>query len=182
MKGDSLNSETRKKIFNSIMKFPGLYLNEIARKLNIPKSTVNYHLKYLQKKGLIVSHANSRYVRYYVTAKICKNDKKYLDLLLENVPCRIIVYLFLNPDSSQIEISKYLDKHPTTVSFHLDKLNNADVLETRVVGNKKQYKLKDAGTLLDLFVKYGDNFLNNGNELNMDLALDLLQKFYNLKN
>jgi len=181
VKGDFLKSETRKKIYDFILKKPGSYLNEISRKLKIPKSTVNYHLKYLIKKGVIAAEPNSRCSRYYIAKDVCKNDKKYLNILMEDVPCRIIMYLFSHPKATQVEISKYLEKHPTTISFHLEKLSNADMLDIAPLGNKNQYNLKDPAYVFDLFVKYGENFLYDEKNGNSKLSLSVLQKLFSSK-
>jgi predicted transcriptional regulator len=180
VKGDILISNTtRSRIYDFILKYPGSYLNEISRKLDIPKSTVNYHLNYLKKKGLIISEPNGKRKRFYDSYEISKVEKRFLNLLLENVPCKIIMYLFSHPDSSQVEISKYLDKHPTTISFHIEKLNNADIIEITPNGNKMQHKLKDPVSILDVFLKYGKNFVDDSDSQSLDLTKNAFEKFYN---
>lgn len=49
-KEDSLALETRRKIYNLILNYPGLHEREIARKLNLSLSTLDYHLHYLEKR------------------------------------------------------------------------------------------------------------------------------------
>lgn len=60
-----LKSETRKQIYNFILKYRGLRLREVSRKLKIPMSTLNYHLRYLEKYGLIVINSEEIYERFY---------------------------------------------------------------------------------------------------------------------
>ena len=42
-----LELEKRRKIYNYILTNPGLHFNEIVRGLQIPKTTLEYHLNYL---------------------------------------------------------------------------------------------------------------------------------------
>lgn len=93
-KDDLLKLETRREIYNFVLDHPGLHMREIARKLNIPTSTLVYHLRYLEKKGLIVSKNDHRYARYFVKEQISMKDKEIFDLLRQNIPRKIIILLF----------------------------------------------------------------------------------------
>jgi len=53
----------------------GLYGNQIARKLNISKQLVNYHLKYLESKGYIKSEYRTSFKAYSIT----DSGLKYLE-------------------------------------------------------------------------------------------------------
>ncbi len=166
VKKEVLDLETRRIIYNFISCHPGLHLNELSRKLYIPVSTINYHLSHLKKLGAIVAKNEGRYIRYYIPQKIGVADKKIINLLRHDTPFRIVMYLLQNPNSSQISISKYLKRHPTTVSFHLDKLLEADIIDYTPNGNELHYKIKNEPEIIDLFTKYGDSLLdgleNNG--------------------
>lgn len=159
VKDSRLESEKRKKIYNFILKHPGLHLNELSRKLNIPVSTVNYHISYLKKLEIIVARPNGRYVRYFIAEKMGIKEKEIINLLRQDVPLKIIMFLILYPKSSQIKISKYLDRHSTTISFHLDKLIDMGIVEYSLNGNEINYKVNNKEDILDLFITYKDSFL-----------------------
>ncbi|MDH7517491.1 MAG: winged helix-turn-helix transcriptional regulator [Candidatus Thermoplasmatota archaeon] len=155
---EELELKKRKDIYNYILKYPGLHLNELCRKMKIPKSTMNYHLNHLIKKGFLVAAPNGRYVRYYIANNLNDIDKKIVHFLRQDVPYKILVYLFLHPNSSQIKISKNLKKHPTTISFHLKKLLSTDIIEGIPNGNEIKYKLKNQEEVSNLFVRYSECF------------------------
>jgi len=73
---DLIYLEKRRIIYNYILKNPGLHFRNISRKLKIPKSTIEYHLVYLKKQGLIVENQELGYLRYYASEKIGQKDKK----------------------------------------------------------------------------------------------------------
>jgi len=156
-----LELERRKDIYTFIFKYPGLHLNELCRKMKIPKSTMNYHLGCLVKKGLLVAAPNGRYVRYYAANNLNETDKKIFHFLRQDIPYKILVFLFLHPNSSQIKISKNLNKHPTTISFHLKKLLSTELIESIPNGNEVKYKLKNQDDVSDMFVRYSECFFDN---------------------
>lgn len=162
VKTEGLELETRKDIvYNYILKYPGLHLSELSRKLNIPKSTMDYHLNHLKKQEVIVKKSGDGYIRYYIAKKIGENDKKILNLLRQAVPQEIIMFLLLHPESSKIKISTYLKKHPTTISFHLNKLTSTDIIEIIPNGNEKRYRIKNSEYISDLLIKYKESFLDD---------------------
>jgi len=160
-KREGLELETRQEIHNYILKNPGLCLNELSRRLNISKSTLNYHLNYLKKLKVITGKSNGRYVRFYISSKVGNGDKNILNILRQDIPFKIIAYLLLNPNSSQVEISKFLKKHPTTIAFHLDKLLNVDVVEVKPNGKEINYKIKNEEGIFGLLDKYKDSFIED---------------------
>jgi len=156
-----LELEKRRDIYNYILKYPGLHLNELCRKMKIPKSTLNYHLNHLIKKGFLVTTPNGRYIRYYAANNLNEIDKKMFHFLRQDVPYKILVFLFLHPNSSQIKISKNLNKHPTTISFHLKKLLCTDLIEGVPNGNEIKYKLKNQEDVSEMFFRYSECFFDN---------------------
>jgi predicted transcriptional regulator len=95
VKKDILVLGSRHKIYNFISENPGSHLRDISRKLNIPKSTLSYHLRFLEKRELIeLKNENNRF-RYFIAKKYGRFDKKILDLFQEDVPRTIILLLLL---------------------------------------------------------------------------------------
>lgn len=151
---DILGLEIRRQIFNFILKYPGLHLREISRKLNIPKTTLTYHLKYLEKESFLLVKSEDRYTRYYPTKKVGNNDKEILGLMRQDLPRRIILFLFLYPEHSRRDISEDLEKPLTTMSFHLKKLLALNIIEKRRVGHSYAYRIKNQKEMYNLLISY----------------------------
>ena len=130
-----LDFEQRQKIYNYISKNPGIHKIEIARKLNIPYTTLSYHLKYLLKLDLIENKFDGKYKRFYSIENMGAEEKKIISLLRKKVTCKIILYLLFSISFSQIELSKELNLHPSTVSFHLQKMIDLDIIEKASIEN-----------------------------------------------
>jgi len=161
IKEDGSEFKTRNEIYNYILEHPGLHLGELSRRMDIPKSTIGYHLNHLKKRERLVKKSEERYTRYYIANKVGKTDKKILNLLRQTVPREIIIFLLLHPYPSQIKISRNLGKHPTTISFHLKKLMNVDIIETIPNGNETIYRMKNPQHIYDLLIIYGESLLGD---------------------
>jgi len=98
-------SGNEKKHIRYHIEHPGLHEREIARKMNISLSTLDYHLHYLEKREMIVSRKDGRYTRYFVSFKVGAQDKKIIAILRQKTPRSIVLFLLTNPDKLQKYIS-----------------------------------------------------------------------------
>ena len=122
-----LELEIRRKIYHFISKYPGLHFREICRKLDIPRSTLSYHLKYLEKRKLISSKHECIYTRFYVINENGAGYNKLLHFLRQDTPRNILLYMLTYISASQAELSEAIEKHPTTIMTHLKRLKDADI-------------------------------------------------------
>ena len=90
---DILKLETRKKIYNIILKNPGLHLRELSRKTDLSFGGLRHHLKYLKKNGYITIKVDRRYTRYYAVKEVGKKDKELMNLMRQEIPRKIIMLL-----------------------------------------------------------------------------------------
>jgi len=173
-----LELEARRGIYNFIMKSPGMHVREISRRLEIPFTTLQYHLRFLEKRELVKAKEDGNYTRYYVSFKFGRKEKEVVDLLRKKTTRSIIFYFLSFIVCSQIEISKSLEKHPTTIEFHLRKLEKMGIIkpvksEYGVIkldfipyeveripdGSEKIYSLVDPYFIYDLLVIHKDSIL-----------------------
>lgn len=136
-----------------------MHLRKICRELKIPKTTLNYHLIFLEKRDLIFIKSEKGYHRYYVAETVGNRDKEILSLIRQSIPRKIILFLFLYPENSRGAISSELDKPPTTVSYHLTKLIDLDIICRHHVAHKIVYKIKNQKTMYELLIKYEKSLL-----------------------
>ena len=184
-KNEVLNLSTRKQIYDFIVKNPGLHLREIYRSLKMSEGSIKYHLDYLNKRNLVNSVSENGYTRYYASDKLGREQNQLIGILRQEVPGQILIYLSVCLGASQIEISRDLEKHPTTIYFHLKRLTDMGVIEPLRVKNGKFsitsrkkieatisvksneliYRLKNAAVLYDLMVQGLENYIDNKNAI-----------------
>ena len=123
-----LKLHARQKIYNFILKNPGLHIREISRRMNIPKTTLGHHLKYLKKLKLISEKTEHGFKRIYISYEIGTKEKELLNLLREEIPRKIFLYLLFSYVFSQIELSRDLELHPATIAFYLKRLHKRGLI------------------------------------------------------
>ena len=154
LKDKILRCKKRGLIYDFILKYPGLHFRELSRKLNIPKTTLEYHLRFLKKHRRVISERDVKYIRFYGINNVGECDKKLLSVLRQDIPFKIVNFLFLSPESSQKQICDYLERDPATISYHLEKLIKLDLVKVNPNGNNMEYKIKNHENVRDLFIKY----------------------------
>ena len=126
---DLLKIKMRSIIYRFILENPGLHFRELGRRLNIPRSTLGYHLNYLKKQGLTITKKDYKYSRYFISEDISKSEKTILSIIRAEAARDVLLYIWIMVVASRTEIAKELDKHPTTVEFHLKRLLECGVIE-----------------------------------------------------
>ena len=132
---NGLKNELRKKIYQFILEYPGLHKCELSRRLNIPKTTLNHHLKYLEKHGHIVVSSEDRCTRFYDVNNIGMVERKVIHVLRRETSRNIILYLGWAHCASQVELSRELDLSPKTIERHLKRLIDIGIVEPTPVEN-----------------------------------------------
>jgi predicted transcriptional regulator len=178
-----LETETRNIIYQFILNYPGVHFSKISRELKIPKSTLNYHLNFLMKNDLITGIDEERYTRFFITKKIGIEDKKLLNVFRKQTQRKIIIFLLKHTGASQIELSRKLKRTPSTISEHLQKLLDLDIIEIakkkeknklitnyekkkiiekKIVGREKNYILKNPYDIYKFLKNNESKILDDG--------------------
>ena len=100
--------EKRKMIYDYVLKYPGLHNREISRKLNIPRTTLQYHLNFLMKKGFVNEKDDGIYSRYFPSEKILDIEKELFSIFRKRINRSILYILSYHRVLTQKDIVKYL--------------------------------------------------------------------------
>jgi len=176
MDNNILELKRRREIYEFISRNSGSHMRDISRKMNVPFTTLKYHLNYLEKKGFIISREDGKYNRYFISFDIGEKEKKILNCLRRRTTLHIILWFFIAVQCSQKDLSRFLEKHPATISFHLRKMIQAGIIERisidegviyndtppiiikrSQVSSEKIYVLRDPWIIYDLLMKYKEN-------------------------
>lgn len=128
---DPLDNETRATVYDHLVRSPGTYLSEISDATSLPLGTVRYHLKVLRAEGYVTRTEVRGRQRYVPVGE----ELSELDAALaEEVSEAVLRELARGGPDSVSGLADRLDRDPSTVSYHLDKLESAGLVERERTG------------------------------------------------
>jgi predicted transcriptional regulator len=154
---DILELDTRKRIFDTIRRNPGVHMRELERMTGYSVALVKYHLGQLEKSELVTSMEEGGYLRYFIKEKelrLTMAQKRMLGVLRREIPLRIVLYLIRNPYTRHKDMHKELDLAASTLSFHLNKLVKEGIVQKDEDGVKKGFVVVDSKTVVRILVTY----------------------------
>jgi len=154
IKYENKANSTQEKIIQFVNEFPGIRYRGLLRITGVSNGVLSYHLKLLDNSGKVrVYRVNNRVTRYF-SHDFSTLESNVIGLLRQNTTRKIIVYLLENGHCGFNDIVNYINKVPSTVSWHLSRLKEANIIKVR----HKQNELSSYETKIDkLFL---ENLLN----------------------
>ncbi|MHB8586756.1 MAG: winged helix-turn-helix transcriptional regulator [Thermoplasmatota archaeon] len=158
---EALELEARRRIYQFLERSPGEHMREIGRTLEIPMGTLEYHLHYLVKAGLLTTRQDARFTRYFVVGGMGREEKDVLAVLRQKVPRQIAAYLLLHPDATHGEILTQFALSASTLSFHLKKLTKSAIASQTKDGRENKYRIVQPDLVARVLIKYRSTFLDD---------------------
>ena len=189
-----LDLEKRRKIYNFILNHPGVHLRLISKKIKMPYTTIRHHIHYLERHDLIIKKSDGKSDKLYIKNKVSRKDKEIIGFLQQNTQREIILLLLAYVGCSISEISKNLNRHPSTILFHLKKLHDKNIVEhvenknglikkddfsikilRKNITNESVYMLKKPDEIYDLLIRYKHNISDDS--AIVSIILDYIRAF-----
>jgi len=133
------------KILDFIIANPSSHLRKIKSNLNYSMGTVQYHLTMLEKEGKIKSIKTKYYKNYY---EVNESDENILAILSLDSPRSIITYLIEHESSTHQGISKGVGLTSSTISWHMKRLIQLQIVKSEYSGKYTVYCLRDRDYVL----------------------------------
>jgi len=150
----ALDLENRKKIYRFILEHPGVNLSRIAELLKMNVPLVDYHTLQLEDDGLISIVKEGGFKRYFVSGKTGERDKRFLGVLRQETPLKIVLFLLDNPYSKHKEILKNFDIRGSSLTYHLNKLVKSGIVHHIKSSEKKGYVIPDEKGVYRFLIRY----------------------------
>jgi len=172
---DIRTQKIRANISDLISKNPGLHLSKIAEKLNMSAQLAEYHLLYMEKNNIIigVKEKGGYYRRFYIKGSdIGTRDKKIVALLRQEHLLRIVLIIMKRPTIQHKNLSRLLKIHPSTLTHHLNKLDECDIIDVITYGREKGYVINNKKEIIRIVRRYvidiiSDRFKDTWMDLNL---------------
>src|SRR3989344_8482830 len=110
---EALKLEVRNRIYTTIQQNPGIHFREIQRRMGIATGALQYHLDYLQKKHLVRSERDAKFLRYYLIREEFK-ETQLMGILRQESMRKIIVFLMQRRFANNLTIAKAVGLSPST--------------------------------------------------------------------
>jgi predicted transcriptional regulator len=137
-KSEILDHYTRGKIHGYILANPGEHYNSIKKALELSNGSFAYHLRVLEREGIIKSKREGMYKRFYpYGAQIPHENGRRLTDTQKIIVERIRVI----PGITQKEVAILLGINRSTVNYHINKLSESGIVYTERKGITVHYFL-----------------------------------------
>jgi predicted transcriptional regulator len=140
-----LEHQTRQEMFEYTWETGAAHLRQIANALDLSTTNATWHLDKLVDAGLLGQVKVNGYRMYYPKGqgRLLREQCLVAGQLQSDNARRIIDYVSNSPGSHQREIARALDVNHGTARWHLSRLEEADLLESREEGRVTAYRLSE---------------------------------------
>jgi predicted transcriptional regulator len=154
-----LENEHRREIYNFVKENPGLHMRELQRKLDIPLSTLEYHLDYLEKNEILSEEDDRRYCRYF--AEDHTEEERTLLSALRQERLREIILLILSEELLCFKnLSNEMLISDSTLSHYLTFLCDKGIIIKEKIGMETCYKVASEDMLVRSLLCYRSSFVD----------------------
>jgi predicted transcriptional regulator len=154
-----LENDLRRKIYDYVKENPGLHMREFQRRLNIPLSTLEYHLDYLQRRKILVMEDDRRYCRYF-GENLDEADRIILSALRQKRMREIILLTLSDEMKCFKDLMEEIGIAASTLSTYLKNLENGEILDKTRIGNENCYSVNNEDSVIRSLLVYQSSFVD----------------------
>lgn len=160
------------KIVNFIFSSPGIRYNELRRITGLSNGVLSYHIKILERMGrILVDRKEKNNTTRFFPLGIEKQDSEIIAFLRNKTSQKILKILLENKEISFNEIADKLDKVPSTVSWHLKRMKDCNIVEINKINHT--YKITHWKKVNDVFSRFNAGIVEQSVDDLMDTMEDL---------
>ncbi|PJA17940.1 MAG: transcriptional regulator [Candidatus Diapherotrites archaeon CG_4_10_14_0_2_um_filter_31_5] len=161
MDDQALNLDSRRKLYDLIEENPGLHFRELERRTGLAVGSLQYHLEFLQKKHLIKTFRQGKFLRYYSVKESVVKEKAVMSFLRKESARKIILFLLEKKKANNLRISKAVSLSPSTTSWHLDQLVKEEVLGKEKRGRESLFFVVKPSEVASLLIEHKGSFVDD---------------------
>ncbi len=133
---DVLENENRSKIIDFILDSPGIHFNELLRETELSPGNLVWHLDVLETYHIIGKKNVGQYLVYFPLYDYNPMSNIDIKLAKSDTTLQILNMIEEYPGTYGSEIANKLDLDHKTVKYHIEKLKEINMIETKKVGRK----------------------------------------------
>ncbi|HIH17151.1 MAG TPA: winged helix-turn-helix transcriptional regulator [Candidatus Diapherotrites archaeon] len=159
----ALELNVRNRLYDAVNESPGLHFRELQRRTGIAVGSLQYHLDFLERVHLVRKVREGKFTRYYsVRGEQLGEGQRVMSLIRQDSIRRIVLFL-LHPrprQANNLEISRGIGLSPSTVSWHLQKMLEANLALKEQRGREAFFSLANPVQVAQLLVQHRKSFLD----------------------
>lgn len=155
-----LELDVRRQLYRLVQRYAGYHFREIERKSGLSTGSVKYHLDYLARHNLIKQKKEGNNLRFF-PLNINSQNATLLGLLRQRSVRHILLFILIHETCNHEQIVESVSLSPSTVSWHLKKLEDAGVICSHKEGRFKSYSIQiEKEEIINLLIIYRESFLD----------------------
>jgi DNA-binding transcriptional ArsR family regulator len=142
----------RAEVYERVKAFPGVNFVQLSREVPFGASTLNYHLRVLERNGYVTSVRDGRYLRFFdrTTGTYSGNRKMAVSALRNEKSASIAKHIRDHPGITQSALAAAFAVTPSTISWHVNRLSGQGLVLKQRHGQNTRYYLGDAWAQLPM--------------------------------
>ncbi len=138
-RSELLDNDTREQLYEAVKDEPGIHAHALSEAVEIGWGTTVYHLRRLEKNGMVTSEKRGRYRRFFPAAGYVARTREILSVLQNETTNDIARTILKEPGLNQKAICEKLDISPSLANWHIKRLVEADLVEKERRGRTVHY-------------------------------------------
>jgi predicted transcriptional regulator len=135
----------RRDLYQVLCENPGTYLIELVTLLESPLGTLTWHLRILEREGLVksIKFAGKR-LYYPKMLRSQEAEMAYLTMRSETAQ-KVFAYIVNNPGCYQELMAEAIGVHHDTIRWHVTRMQKVGLIKVKRKGRKKMHFLDILG-------------------------------------
>jgi DNA-binding transcriptional ArsR family regulator len=138
---DPLNNDTRANIYDVVMESPGVYYAQLAEETDVTEETVRYHSRILADEGLVERRKIRGRKRLYPVSMEGESPE-LAAAMADSAASDVISAIEHREPATLSAVADAIDCAPSTVSYHLDRLEEDGLISRERDGSAVRIKLR----------------------------------------
>lgn len=134
-----LDHESRERLLSAVREHTGMSVADLAKATGVPRNTVTYHLRVLEREGLVKSRRAGRHRLFHAPGAMPRSDADALAALRHDTTRRLAREIGAAPGLDQRSLCERVGLAPSLAHWHADRLVTAGIVEKRREGRRVRY-------------------------------------------
>lgn len=163
---------TKSLLFNYVNRIPGIRYRELLRLTNLSNGVLSYHLKILENTKKIIVKRQNRITRYY-PINLSEQESSIISCMRQKGTREIAFFILEHDRCSFTDIVEYTKKSPSSVSWHIKRLRESEMIVVSRNNCKLKYRITSVDMTKKVLNKYNESFVDKVVDNYLGMVQDL---------